>query len=196
MGTTGLHRDHHSRQQPCLHPTVYLRCAERKAELPTLSQTRSHPGHTQHADVSSLAPAEKQARAQRPLSGMAVCAKSLVAEYSTEPESCTSRLSCPLQGLRVPFPWPSGQLSSTPELSIADSHHSGGQLPLHCPLQGLESTRGEPRPAVAGLWTSRPHRLWLPLREVPAAALAPHGSSSRERRDSSRWLSITFSCWT
>lgn len=101
-----------------------------KAEFPTLSQARPLPVHTHRADVSSLAPVKNKPRAWRPRRGTAARAK------KPEPESCTSQLSYPLQGLNVPLFL--GQLSSTSKISIADSHH-GGQLPLHCPLQGLES---------------------------------------------------------
>lgn len=106
MGTMQRHRDHHSRQQPCLHPAVYLRCVERKAELPTLSQARPHPVHTHHTDVSSLTPMENKHRAWRPLSGTAACtdgAKSLVGELSIEPQSSAPPSSSyPLQGINVP----------------------------------------------------------------------------------------------
>lgn len=67
-----------------------------------------------------------------------------------------------------PFPWPCGQLSSTSKISLADSPHRG-QLPLDCPLQGLQSAPRRALPSCGWpLSLSGPHRLWLSLREVPA----------------------------
>lgn len=54
----------------------------------------------------------------------------------------------------------SSQLTVITEDSCLDTAHSRALSPL-C---------GEPCPAVAGLWTSWLHRLWLSLREVPAPA--------------------------
>lgn len=66
------------------------------------------------------------------------------------------------------FPWPCGQLSSTSKTSLADSPHRG-QLPLDCPLQGLQSAPWRALPSCGWpLNLSGPHRLWLSLREVPA----------------------------
>lgn len=67
-----------------------------------------------------------------------------------------------------PFPWPYGQLSSTSKISLADSPHRG-QLPLDCPLQGLQSAPRRALPSCGWpLDLSGPHRLWLSPREVPA----------------------------
>lgn len=120
-------------------------------------------------------PCGKQARALV-TTGRHSCTYSLVGGLSMEPQSPAPPSSpTHARASMAPLPWPCGQLGSTSKISFADGHHRG-QLPLHCPLQGLESDPWRALPSCGWpLDLSGAHRLWLSLRDVPA----PPSPSSR-----------------
>lgn len=75
--------------------------------------------------------------------------------------------------------------------------------PLPSPLQSFQGTAAlccpclEPPVQSSPVWSPAQQRVPPPSHPPGGSACCSprYGSSSRDRRDSSRWLSMTFSCW-
>ena len=105
-------------------------------------------------------------------------------------------LSHPLRGLSVPHSLALGPRSSHSEVLLGHLSSQGtaaSASPAPGPrVQSVESPAQLGQPV--GLQARR--ALALLVASARSSLTTPQGSSSRDRRDSSRWLSMTFSCWT